>query len=103
MGISDEVIREKISRIFRATRKLRGFKQIEMSETMMGNAFEALLGAIYIECGYKYTSKYIRNRIIRRYLDIDHLEQLDDNFKSRLLEFCQKKGDHIEYKHFKEG
>lgn len=77
---------------------LTNFSQGKMSETMMGNAFEALLGAIYIECGYNYTSRYIRNRIIRRYLDIDKLEQLDDNFKSRLLEFCQKKGDHIEYR-----
>lgn len=77
---------------------LSNFTQGKMSETMLGNAFEALVGAIYIECGYAYTSKYIRHKIIRKYLDIEALEQLDDNFKSRLLEMCQKKGHHIEYK-----
>lgn len=77
---------------------LSNFSQGKMSDTMMGNAFEALLGAIYVESGYVYTRNYITHNILRKYLDINHLEVTEDNFKSKLLEYCQKRGMNIEYK-----
>ena len=70
----------------------------KMSSSMMGNALEALVGAIYIEFGYKKTSKYVVKNILMRYLDIHSLEQKDDNFKSILLEWCQKNNKEINFK-----
>jgi len=68
-----------------------------ISRSMLGNAVEALIGAIYIENGYTFTRRYIVSEILRKYLDIHRLEVLDDNFKSQLLEWCQKNGKEINY------
>ncbi|HKK75563.1 MAG TPA: ribonuclease III [Saprospiraceae bacterium] len=69
-----------------------------LSRSMLGNAVEALVGAIYLEQGYHRTKKYIINHILRRYVDIHELETVDDNYKSQLLEWCQKNGRHVNYK-----
>jgi ribonuclease-3 len=74
------------------------FNQTRLSKSMLGNALEALVGAIYIEMGYEKTRDYVVKRILRRYLDIHELELYDDNFKSQLLEWCQKNGYQIDYK-----
>lgn len=65
---------------------------------MLGNALEALVGAVYIETGYNYTYKYVVRRIMRKYLNIHELESYDDNYKSQLLEWCQKNGKEVNYK-----
>lgn len=77
---------------------LSKFSLGKMSSSMKGNALEALVGAIYIEKGYRNTKKYIINEILRKYLDIHTLEKLDDNYKSRLLEWGQKENNNIEFK-----
>lgn len=77
---------------------LSNYIQGKMSKSMMGNAFEALIGAIYLESGYGKTKRYVINEILRKHIDIHQLESLDDNYKSRLLEYCQKHNHSIEYK-----
>jgi ribonuclease III len=77
---------------------LAHYNQTRLSKSMLGNSLEALVGAIYIELGYEGTRKYVVKRILRRYLDIHNLEVYDDNFKSQLLEWCQKNGHSIDYK-----
>lgn len=68
-----------------------------VSSSMLGNALEALIGAIYLELGYKKTKSYIINKILRVYLNIHELETHDDNYKSQLLEYCQKNGKVINF------
>ncbi len=69
----------------------------KMSSSMLGNAFEALIGAIYIEFGYARTRNYVIRHILMKYLDIIDLETRDDNHKSQLLEWCQKQGKEITF------
>lgn len=68
-----------------------------ISKSMLGNAVEAMLGAMYLESGYLRTKRFIVKSMIRKLLDIHELEFLDDNFKSQLLEWCQKHGKDISY------
>jgi len=68
-----------------------------LSKSMMGNALEALVGAVYLEKGYEATKLFVISRILREYLDVHALEKKDDNFKSILLEWCQKNGKDISY------
>lgn len=69
----------------------------KMSSSMLGNALEALVGAIYIEFGYEKTKNYVIRNILMRYLDMNDLEIRDDNHKSQLLEWCQKNGKEISF------
>ena len=69
----------------------------KMSNSMLGNALEALVGAIYIEFGYEKTKTYVIKNILMKYLNINDLETRDDNHKSQLLEWCQKNGKDINF------
>lgn len=55
-----------------------------------GNAFEALCGAIYLDRGYKYCYRFIEKEIFGKYINLDQLLDTTQNYKSRLLEWCQK-------------
>ena len=65
---------------------------------MCGNAFEALIGAIYLDRGYSCCMKFINERILHRLLDIDKMANKEMNYKSKLIEWCQKKKVHFEFK-----
>jgi len=60
------------------------------NNNVLGNAFEALIGAIYLDKGYNFTRLFLINRVIIKYYDFNFLETVDTNFKSRLLEYTQK-------------
>jgi ribonuclease III len=77
---------------------LSDYNSTRLSKSMLGNALEALVGAIYIEVGYERTRNYVIKRVLRKYLDIEMLERFDDNYKSQLLEWCQKNAYTIEYR-----
>ena len=62
-----------------------------------GNALEALVGAVYLDQGYKKCRKFIINRLIKRYFDLNDLVKTEQNFKSRLIEWAQKYHITIEY------
>ena len=68
-----------------------------LSNSMMGNALEALIGALYLDLGYDTTKKYVITKILMKYIDIHQLESLDDNHKSTLLEWGQKLNKEIEF------
>lgn len=77
---------------------LSEYNSTKLSKAMLGNALEALVGAVYIETGYNYTYNYVVRKIMRKYLNIHELESYDDNYKSQLLEWCQKNGKEVSYK-----
>lgn len=76
---------------------LAEYNSNRLSRSMLGNALEALVGAIYLELGYKKTKHFIVRKMLRNYLDIHELETYDDNYKSQLLEWCQKNNKTISY------
>ena len=74
------------------------YNDTRLSDSMKGNALEALVGAIYLEKGYNMTRQIVIGRILRNHIDIHELEQRDDNYKSQLLEWCQKSGREVDYR-----
>ena len=62
-----------------------------------GNAVEALVGAIYLDRGYKVARKFIEKKIIRDNIQLDDLVNTEKNFKSRLIEWTQKYHVTIEF------
>ncbi|WP_118193559.1 ribonuclease III [Albibacterium indicum] len=65
--------------------------------SLLGDAFEALIGAVYLDRGYKRTQLFILNRIIEPFVDIQMLENTETNFKSRLIEWCQQNSKEIQF------
>ena len=59
-------------------------------ENIHGNMFEALVGAIYVDRGFKHCEMFINNRVIVPYVDIEKLEGKVISYKSLLIEWCQK-------------
>ncbi len=58
--------------------------------SMYGDAFEALIGAIYLDKGYAKTQNFILERIIRIHVDLHEIEQTEKNFKSLILNWGQR-------------
>ena len=57
---------------------------------ILGNALEAFIGAVYLDQGYRKTYSFIETKIIAAYINIDTLANKEVNFKSKLIEWCQK-------------
>ena len=77
---------------------LAEYNNTRLSRSMLGNAVEALVGAIYLECGYHLTKQFVVRQVLRKYVNVEELESFDDNYKSQLLEWCQKNGHTVAYK-----
>lgn len=77
---------------------LSEYTNTRLSRSMLGNAVEALVGALYLETGYHGTKRFVIRKVLRNYVDVHELESYDDNYKSQLLEWCQKNGQTVSYK-----
>lgn len=62
-----------------------------------GNAFEALVGAMYLDRGYDFCMKFMEKHILGKLINIDKVAYKEVNFKSKLLEWTQKNRIQLEY------
>ena len=60
------------------------------NNNIYGNALEALMGAIYLDYGYKKCKTFVEERLLKTFIDLDKLAEDEVNFKSKLIEWCQK-------------
>lgn len=65
-----------------------------------GDAFEAMMGAIYLDQGYNFVNRLLINDIYYHFLSLDELTESETDFKSRLIEWCQKSHHAV---HFRTG
>ncbi len=63
---------------------------ISSQKHIYGDAFEAMMGAIYLDQGYNFVNRLLINNIFANYLKVANLLDAETDFKSRLIEWCQK-------------
>lgn len=62
----------------------------EIPSNLFGNALEALMGAIYLDQGYKKCKLFVEKQLFDQLIDLDKIVLSEVNFKSQLIEWCQK-------------
>ncbi|MEA5140919.1 ribonuclease III [Arcicella rigui] len=71
--------------------------------SMYGDALEALIGAIYLDKGFRFTRSFIIKKIITQHFDIETVVQNNPNFKSIVIEWAQREGKAIRFDIVEEG
>lgn len=72
-------------------------RSVQHNSYMGGNAFEALVGALYLDRGYDACMTFWNKRVMGTYLNADKIAYKEKNFKSKLLEWSQKNKVQLEY------
>jgi ribonuclease-3 len=62
-----------------------------------GDVLEALIGALYLDKDYQSVKYFVTKRIISKYVNLNEIEQVDKNFKSQLIEWCQKNKREVKF------
>ena len=70
--------------------KVTKYVNTHTNNNIYGNALEALMGAVYLDYGYRQCKKFVEQRLIHTFIDLDKVAENEVNFKSRLIEWCQK-------------
>jgi ribonuclease III len=71
--------------------------QKEGLKFIYGNALEALIGAVYLEKGYKRCRKFILDRLLHLYIDLEKLIQADTNYKSQIVTWASRNRKNIQF------
>lgn len=70
-------------------------------KSLYGNALEAMVGAIYVDKGYKASKRFIIKKLLSPHYDIDEIISTTKNYKSKLIEWCQKQNKTVAFNHVK--
>ena len=68
------------------------------SKSVYGDALEALIGAIFLDKGYVFAQKFIEDKLLENHIDIEEVVQTETDFKSRVIEWCQKEKISFDFK-----
>jgi len=71
--------------------------RMQASRRMLGNALEAIIGAVYLDGGYHQAEKFIINKLIKPHINLDTIFETEVNYKSLLLEWAQKRGKRVSF------
>ncbi|MFW6222248.1 MAG: ribonuclease III [Bacteroidota bacterium] len=72
------------------------------SQNFKGDAFEALIGALYIDKGFVATKHFVSRVLFDKLINVDQLLQTETNFKSKIIEWSQKTKQDISFESFED-
>ena len=95
VSLNDLALKIGLSKLVEYDKK--SMQNINLRNSIFGNALEAFIGAVFLDQGYKKSKYFIIEKLIRYHLDVDKLQQTEKNFKGRLIEFTQKAGMNLDF------
>lgn len=72
-------------------------KNTQLQQVILGNTLEALVGAIYLDKGYLRTKKFVIDKLIQPYFDLEVVVNSNSNHKSKVIEWSQRNGKEIRF------
>jgi len=72
-------------------------KNLSAHKSIYGDTLEAIVGAVYLDRGYKFCKKFILKCIIIHF-DVDDIISTTSNFKSKIIEWSQKENKEVDFK-----
>jgi ribonuclease-3 len=72
-------------------------KNQQLQQVILGNTLEALVGAIYLDKGYRQCKKFVINKLVQPYLDLDLVVNSTTNHKSKVIEWAQRNSQEIRF------
>ncbi len=72
-------------------------KNQQLQQVILGNTLEALVGAIYLDKGYLQCKKFVINKLVQPYLDLDSVVNSNTNHKSKVIEWAQRNSQEIRF------
>lgn len=72
-------------------------KNAQLQQVILGNALEAIVGAIYLDKGYIKCKKFVIDKLIQPYFDLELMVSSNTNFKSKVIEWVQRNGKDIRF------
>ncbi|MFY7733182.1 MAG: ribonuclease III [Bacteroidia bacterium] len=95
VSLNDLALRIGLSELVEYDRK--SMQNINVRNSIFGNALEAFIGAIFLDKGFKKSKYFIIEKLLRLHIDVDKLQQTEKNFKGRLIEYTQKSGMNLDF------
>lgn len=68
------------------------------SKSVYGDALEALIGAVFLDKGYAFAQSFVEEKLLQIHIDIEEVIQTETDFKSRVIEWCQKEKLNFNFK-----
>ncbi|MEQ8810704.1 MAG: ribonuclease III [Imperialibacter sp.] len=66
-------------------------------KSIYGDTLEALIGAVYLDRGYRFCRKFVMNKLMKNHFDIHHIVRNNPNYKSKVIEWAQKENRDIRF------
>lgn len=76
---------------------LRNKSLLHRQKNVHADALEALIGAIYLDQGFGVASFFIKERIVKLYVDFSQLKDVITNHKSKVIEWAQRENKSIDF------
>lgn len=76
---------------------ISNISSVNLTKNLFGDAFEALIGAVFIDKGFRKTKKLFIKNVLNKYLDLNLIVKTDTDYKSMVFEWVQKKKSNLIY------
>lgn len=72
-------------------------KNAQLQRVVLGNTLEAIVGAVYLDKGYLRCKKFVIDKLVQPYFDLDVVVQTNLNYKSKIIEWTQRNGKTVRF------